>query len=129
MPRLLDPKDAKEAAELEPIIAKMQPEQARNLSIVLNSLASVSDMIRNLCGEIEDSEALEDSDIVRYTEGMEEADAQILRAWLKQKADAIQEVYESLPLNQSRLFESLSTTAIDVYYDAENAKEESKQDA
>jgi hypothetical protein len=41
--------------------------------------------------------------------------------------DAIQEAYEAMPLNKDRLYESLSTTAMDVYYDHQRAEEEAEE--
>ena len=118
---------AEEARMLEPVIAKMNPEQAHKLSVALDSLIQVADAMRTLSGEIEDSASLEDKDIVAFTEGLDAADTETLRTWLKKKADEVQEVYEAIPLNQRDLFKSLSTTAIDVYYDAERAKEEAEE--
>lgn len=123
----LRPAEAEEAAKLEPIIAKMKPEQARNLAIALDSFVIVMNAMRKLTGEIEDSSPMEDNDIVRYTEGMAEPDSAILREWLKKTGDAIQEAYEAMPLNKDRLYESLSTTAMDVYYDHQRAEEEAEE--
>lgn len=104
--------------QLEPVIKRMKPERAAQLSTALSSLQDVAEAAKAMARSIEASKPLEDADCARYTEGLNEHDAEILRVWLKQQAEELESIYNHLGVSKEDLYENLSRIAEDVWNDA-----------
>jgi len=111
-------------AKLEPAIKKMKPERAKEFSDLLAEMEKVGKAFKTLTRAIDDTKILEEKDLAHYAEGLSEADAENLKAWIKQEHDKIDAVYYVVPSSDEELYGKLSTMAIDVYYDAQDAAEE-----
>jgi DNA-binding NtrC family response regulator len=108
----------KVADKLEPVIQRMKPERASELSELLGSLQDVAEKTKALSAAIEDSKPLEDANCALYVEGLNEQDAKILREWLKEEAKEIDQIYYRLGIDKEDLYQRLSSIAIDVWNDA-----------
>jgi hypothetical protein len=124
--RRLSTKHQTELNELTPILKRMKPSRASELSNLLYDCERAADKAKDLLNVIEEI-CLEPSYRALYTEGMDPADAKTLDDYLCSINDELESVHthpevESLSSKED-LFSNLSTVAVDVWNDAPQEEE------
>ena len=108
----------KQVDALEPVIRKMKPERARQLSEWMQDMERVAEAYKSLSRSMDDDGSWKEETIANLGEGLSEQDAIILRDFLKEQNAEKSEIYYHLPVDKTDLFHTLGTTAIDVWNDA-----------